>query len=106
MNQTYIQSMSGYYPATYGFENDKNGNNIFGWTITENSGATINVLSDIDGHTKVVEVKDIVGGASNWCRMTNGFTAQNTGTIEYWFRLDTGGGWITMSALYSGGNEA
>ncbi|MFX1256669.1 MAG: hypothetical protein ACFFAN_02335 [Promethearchaeota archaeon] len=49
--------MSGYYPATYGFENDLDNSNPDGWTIDE-SGGTVDVIAGIDGHSKVLELHD------------------------------------------------
>jgi len=83
-NKTYTKPDSGYYPATYGFENDENGSNPTEWELWENGG-TIDVVNSIGGHLKVVEIsKD---GTTNWPSMRNGFpTSQASGTVEFWMR--------------------
>ena len=85
-NKTYTRPMSGYYPATYGFENDQVGNNPDKWTVDE-SGGTVNVISDLGGHEKVVEIHDTSSGST--CQVENKFSNTVTGTIELWVRLDS-----------------
>ena len=54
-NKTYTAPMSGYYPATYGFENDTIGNNPSNLIITEPPNTLIQVISELDDHKNVLE---------------------------------------------------
>ena len=80
----YTEPMSGYFPATYGFESDAHGSNPSGWIISE-TGATIDVINSLGGHNKIIEInKD---GSSNWPYIKNLFTmGQVSGTVEFWMR--------------------
>ncbi|MFX1385242.1 MAG: LamG-like jellyroll fold domain-containing protein, partial [Promethearchaeota archaeon] len=84
-NKTYYEPMSGYYPATYGFENDENGDYPFGWKIEEFTGTKVQIVDEIDGHMKVVELYDDVEPYKP--KITNDFLDRQTGTIEFWFRI-------------------
>ncbi len=86
-NITYSDPMSGYYPGTYGFENDVNGADPLGWIVDE-SGGPIRVLSEVDGHKKVVEINDNDGTFRSYAYQT--FTSpQSSGEIELWWRLES-----------------
>ena len=83
-NKTYTKAMSGYYPATYGFENDENGANPVGWELEENGG-DIDVKNSLGGHSKIVEI--IKDGTTNWPYMINTFSTNFvSGTVEFWMR--------------------
>ncbi|MFX1427571.1 MAG: zinc ribbon domain-containing protein [Promethearchaeota archaeon] len=92
-NVTYTKPMSGYYPATYGFENDEDGisqpdgfNNIYSPSC---SGT---VLSDIDGHKKMFRAYDNNAGGSAIVQQAFndvGFQNQTYGSIEYWYRVSS-----------------
>jgi len=83
-NKTYTEPMSGYYPATYGFENDNIGNLPYDWTFEIGAPCSIQVIDELDAHKNVVELYD--GTTSNSARMINNFTDQIAGTVEMWFR--------------------
>ena len=58
-NKTYTEAMSGYYPATYGFENDEEGNFPSGWIDNSTDPAcTVEVIDQYDGHNKVMRLYD------------------------------------------------
>jgi hypothetical protein len=59
-NTTYTSPMSGYYPATYGFENDQNGQTPTDWVYNAPIGDA-NVIEEFDGHNKVVKLLDLNG---------------------------------------------
>jgi len=90
-NKTYYEPMSGYYPATFGFEFDEDETLPYGWT--EGSMASpsyLKVVDQIDGHSKVLEFYD--GGISG---EQGRYLAYNTfdpivtyGTVEFWLRGD------------------
>ena len=63
-NITYTDPMSGYYPATYGFESDKNGDSPYGWVDTCDTNAYVQVVESIDTHNKVLECSSTSGSNS------------------------------------------
>ena len=82
-NITYTGPMSGYYPASFSFDNDKNGINPEGWITTENPPLyEIEVVDQKMGHNKVVRFYD----NENAWRSLNYFPESDptTGTIELW----------------------
>ena len=76
--------MSGYYPATYGFENDNLSNHPSGWTSIE-TGSTIQVSSDFNGHNKVINLNDTIGAGND---LINDFNDIVEGIIEFWMGTD------------------
>ena len=84
-NKTYTQPDSGYYPATYGFENDEDGSDPDEWTMYE-AGGYVNVKDAMGNHTKVVEMYDSVN--NNHVLMSKPFPSQTSGTVEYWVMSD------------------
>ncbi|GAH16965.1 unnamed protein product, partial [marine sediment metagenome] len=48
-DKAYTEPMSGYYPATYGFENDDIGSDPKGWVI-DKENPIAEVISELDGH--------------------------------------------------------
>ncbi|KKM64739.1 hypothetical protein LCGC14_1498340, partial [marine sediment metagenome] len=84
-NKTYFEPMNGYYPATYGFENDLVGNNPDNW-IVEESGGTVNIISNLNGHKNIVEIHDISSVSTT--QAENKFSNTVTGIIEFWIRLN------------------
>ena len=90
-NKTYTEPDSGYYPATYGFENDQDGSDPFGWSVLE-TGGTVDVISSLGGHSKIVEIN----GITSYPRMQHNFsTSHESGTVEFWMR----GNDVTKSCL-------
>jgi len=82
-NITYTEPMSGYYPATYGFENDEDGSDPEGWILSENPpNYEIEVVSEKQGHKKVVHLYD---NENAWHSMNHYPDGDpTTGTIELW----------------------
>ncbi|MHA2366951.1 MAG: hypothetical protein ACXAC7_23565, partial [Candidatus Hodarchaeales archaeon] len=83
-NKTYTEPMNGYYPATYGFENDPIGRTPIDWVniTTGNQSSYTNVISDYGGHKDVIDcfhAKDSVWHLRNFFNNTEG-------TIEFWIR--------------------
>ena len=88
-NISYTSAMNGYYPATYGFEDDLDditGSNIrFIDSDLSGSGCTPIITSNIDGHEKVLELIDI--SASNKIDIRHTFdTTPTSVTIELYWR--------------------
>ena len=83
-NKTYTEPDSGYYPSTYGFENDNEGSVPYGWTQEGGGNGYVNVLEyppyDTD-HRNVVRVQE----RDTYQRSRNTFsTSQTHGTVEFW----------------------
>lgn len=76
---------SGNYPGTYSFTDDVIGGDPAGWSIDE-TGGTINVISDLGGHNKIVELNDINADSIS---VSNSFDNQESETIEFWIRGDS-----------------
>ncbi|TFG03266.1 MAG: hypothetical protein EU542_02820 [Promethearchaeota archaeon] len=85
-NITYIEPMNGYYPGTYGFENDASGSIPQFWSDNSNSPCYANVVDGIGGHNKVLEVYGRGQTSDDYARISNFFDSQITGTIEWWWR--------------------
>ena len=73
-NKTYIEPMSGYYPATYGFENDVDGELAKDWS------GLATVESTYMGHNKVI--KHTTYG---WNPIEINFGNRTSGSIEFYF---------------------
>ena len=82
-NKTYTSPMSGYYPATYEFENDVDGTIPIGWTDEDIGGATTGVLSSYANHNKVINMHDTSGSQEAG---TATLFSKTSGTIEFWWR--------------------
>ncbi len=83
--KTYSEPMRGYYPATYGFECDEDGEQPKGWIIQYNAG-TIEVISELNHSKKILRLNDSDGGIPS--RIYNNFTSKDNGTIEFWIQQD------------------
>ncbi|MFX1379602.1 MAG: hypothetical protein ACFFA4_10980 [Promethearchaeota archaeon] len=85
-NITYTAPVNGYYPSTYGFENEYDGTNGTSiWFVdTKDASCTVNVLSELDQHQKVLNYSTPL--SDRWVR--NRFDSSKTsGTVEFWVRL-------------------
>ena len=58
INKTYYQPMSGYYPATYGFENDVVGSIPLGWVNYSGDDTNCFVTNGYNGHSRVIQMED------------------------------------------------
>lgn len=99
-NKTYTKPMSGYYPATYGFENDEVGTVPEEWVDVSGSGCSVAVIEELGNHKNVAELHD----PSNTTRSTlyNSFSVdQFSGTVEFYMRA-TGVGWFSEVYLSNG----
>ena len=77
--------LKGYYPATYGFDYDPDGNFPREWTL-ESNGGTCQVIQSLGDHKKVVELYDS-SVPDGYIGMINNFTSKQTeGTVEFYFR--------------------
>ena len=82
-NKTYTEPMSGYYPATYGFENDEEGSIPKEWEEDSTSGSDYYTFIDAikAGHKNVLGGYD--GEDYGAFRINHYFNATE-GTIEFW----------------------
>lgn len=85
-NKTYTEADSGYYPATFGFENDLSSTPPQGLVSTAGPGTSIEVIDDLDGHKKITRLYDGASGGNNYANLSHIFSPQSTGVVEFWFR--------------------
>jgi len=87
-NITYTEGMDGYYPGTYGFENDPDGSLPVEWIDDSTSDCITEVLYESGNHKKVLHLYDpflsskqasAYNDWSNW-------GTQSYGTVEFWFK--------------------
>jgi len=91
-NKTYFEPMSGYYPATYGFENVEDGALPTDWSFNWDGTSYVEVDDTKDGHNKVLHVRKIDDG-TQYSGGTKIFENNATaGTVEFWLYKDTNGG--------------
>jgi len=91
-NRTYIQPIEGYFLATYGFENDNQGDPPDDWVLNSMDGSSfVEVDSNLDGHNNVVEIRK--NGGSSSAGMRNDFDFNvSIGAVEFWLYKDTDSG--------------
>ena len=71
-NKTYTEPDSGYYPATYGFDNDLPGSEPSGWDVRQPDGSGFIEIDAIHaGHKNVVELRKT--GGTNKAQLTKNF---------------------------------
>ncbi|MFX1390115.1 MAG: S8 family serine peptidase [Promethearchaeota archaeon] len=80
----YREPMSGYYPATYGFENDDNYGAPEGWYLSEMAGCTAQVIESVGDHSKVLELYD--SHSTNYVLAYQSISNDGYGSIEFWMR--------------------
>lgn len=97
-NKTYTEPMEGYYPGTFGFENDINGRKPFDWILDETGGSGY-IISNRRGHKKVLEINDTSNSAS--VKIENQFSITKNGTIEFWFITNNSNQWHSIG-IYDG----
>lgn len=82
-NEYNVKTKGDYY-ATYSFKTDEVSTDPSGWVVSEGVGCTVQVISDLGDHNKVVELFDNGAGSAS---ITNTFSAsQESGTIDLWIR--------------------
>ncbi|MHA1987424.1 MAG: hypothetical protein ACW98D_12360 [Promethearchaeota archaeon] len=85
-NKTYTTSMSGYYPASFGFENDADGSSPEGWDNPTGTGSYLRVVSERFGRKKVIEAYDAGPGTGWWASY---YFNKTEGTIEFWWAISS-----------------
>ena len=81
-NKTYTGPDSGYYPATYGFENDEDGTVPVDWEIIQGSISLIHTYNQFNGHNKLLKIIDPYTSGS--VSVNSEISSPATGTIEFW----------------------
>lgn len=90
-NKTYTEPMSGYYPATYGFENEPDRTTGTALTFLDeyyghSPGSYTDIMS-LDwpeaGHAKHLNMRDSQGGTNTW-GIHHIDNPQSSGTIEFY----------------------
>jgi len=84
-NKSYSTPMTGYYPATFGFENDEDGQDPKSWVIDAES-TIIEVIPELYNHKKVLRLGDF--STVDPSRVHNSFSSKDNGTVESWILLD------------------
>ena len=102
-NKTYYGPMSGYYPATYGFENDDINSTPEEWSDLSDPSTNATIITSQSGHNKVLKLQDSSG--SGWARMYQIFNdgGKQSGTVELFVRknFDSGASGICIQLLDS-----
>jgi hypothetical protein len=98
-NKTYDAPMSGYYPATYGFENDANGSTPYGWNDLSISGNTVQTINSINNHNKVIE---LYKSGSDYAKAQQVISGKTSGIIEFWWMTDDNSKESTVELAESG----
>ncbi|MGB5911068.1 MAG: hypothetical protein WBH31_07750, partial [Promethearchaeia archaeon] len=86
-NKTYSAPMSGYYPATYGFENDMIGSVPQGWFEDSLGTGVVEVIQQEDQHKNVLHIQS-GSSPNNQGNAKLTFPDLATGTLEYWIKFD------------------
>ena len=95
-NKAYKAPMSGYYPATYGFEKSEIGTVPKGWLDFSDPECSAAVIEELGNHKNVVELYDPYEPTeTNRSHLFNSFSLNSHGTVEFYMRS-------TKTGLYSG----
>lgn len=86
------------YKGNYNFWKDTDGENPAGLTIDE-AGGTVEVISNFDGHKKVLELHDMSGNAK--VTLSKSFTSKEYGSIELYMGMSDVAGEKGMVIFYS-----
>lgn len=95
------EGVGGYYEANYSFTYDADGSNPKGWTVVE-TGGTVDVIAELDGHKKVVDLDDTVDAGGQYCELYQSLSRVD-GIVEfYWRAAQTDE--VLEFLIYDGGN--
>ncbi|MFX1284158.1 MAG: Ig-like domain-containing protein [Promethearchaeota archaeon] len=96
-NKTYHAPMSGYYPASWGFENNDPGMEPSDWYLTPTNGSSFyRVNAEYDGHKNVLEMRKY-NGTTQVTVIKNFSSSVTAGTVEFWLQKDTGESGVHLS---------
>ncbi|MFX1237492.1 MAG: hypothetical protein ACFFAS_20645 [Promethearchaeota archaeon] len=80
----------GYFPATDGFDWNQDYERPSGWTVVRESGGSIQVDPGIERHEKVAVLEDLSTSSGNSVAMHKDFPERQSGTVEFWARIEAG----------------
>lgn len=100
---TYYSGMAGYYPATFGFENDAATSNPEGWTSYEYTGTSVQVIAGDEWHYKQLELAD--SSSTNVAVAVQSFANRAGGTVELWVKSTNTWTCPTTMVLQGTGNS-
>ncbi|MFX0137805.1 MAG: hypothetical protein ACFFDN_29460 [Candidatus Hodarchaeota archaeon] len=98
--KTYTEPMSGYYPATWGFENDEIGTVPEEWGDDSGTGCSVAVIEGLDNHKNVVELDDPTD--QRRCTLYKSFSGHFFGTVEFYLRATSVGLYSEVSLSNEG----
>ncbi|GAG89338.1 unnamed protein product, partial [marine sediment metagenome] len=89
-NKTYTEPMSGYYPGTWGFENELTGTTSMDIKFVDydqgESNTKVEVIDEYQGHKKILNCS--VDSGVSYLQVYNNFTSpQTSGSIEFWWLI-------------------
>lgn len=96
-SKLYTGPMGGYYPATYGFENDEIGDDPSDWTVNETGGA-VQIIASHLGHTNVIELHET---SDDLTEIYNNIGSKTSGTVEWWASVNRIDDWFELG-IYDG----
>lgn len=98
-NSSIQTNVTGHFQGEYSFLNDADGSNPAGWTVQE-GGGTVDVVSNYQGHEKVVYMSDTSSGSSVQLYQT--IEDQIHGSVEYYVLWTTLGQYDAFPVLTHG----
>ncbi len=103
-DKTYTVPMAGYYPATYGFENDEDESSPDDWINTCQQYSYAKIISELGGHNKVLECYS--GTQTQSCvNLREYYNYQINGIVEFWWRKSSTQPSAGFFHLYGDNNE-
>lgn len=103
-NKTYLRPINGYYPATYGFENDTIGSEPSGLDKSVDAGCSLQVIGEIDGHKNVVEFDDQSNTGRAEFIIENSYWAASN-TFEFYWRVTDASNYFACGIYYNSPNQ-
>ena len=104
-NKTYTTPDSGYFPATYGFENDIIGSEPSGISNTVvDTGCSLQVIGEMGGHKNIVELNDQSSGGRSHFSIENSYWASSN-TYEFYLRVSDASKAFFCGIYYTSPNQ-
>lgn len=100
-SKLYTEPMSGYYSATFGFENDEIGDDPTDW-YTEEAGGTVQILNTYSGHSKVVELHET---SDDVTEIYTNMVSKSSGTVEWWTSVNRNDDWYELGIFNGDTND-
>jgi len=100
-SKLYTEPMSGYYPATFGFESDEIGDDFDDWSV-DNFGGNVQIISSYLGHSNVVELYEMIDASTE---IYNDFGNRPSGTVEWWASVNRVDDWFELGIFDGDSND-